>query len=366
MIYNFAPSYREAIFKLIDQEYDCDWYFGNNETDIKGLDLSVLQRTQLLKNHVIFRYPLYYQKGVLSLLWKKEYTTYFMLGDLFCLSTWLMGLLAWLFYPKKRIYFWSHGWYGKEQGLKRWLKKIFFSLADGTFLYGNHAKNLMLKEGFSEDRLYVIRNSLAHEKQIIVRRKLCDTSVYRKHFTNGYNNLIFIGRLTQVKRLDLLIKALVKLRERDLFYNLTFIGDGAQKEMLQDLVKRNNIEENVWFYGACYDESTNAELIYNADLCVAPGNVGLTAMHVMVFGTPVATHDSFMLQMPEFEAIHDGTTGCFFKYEDVNSIADSIERWFRTHKNDREKIREACFREIDMNWTPRFQLEVIKKHLKVD
>ena len=56
MIYNFAPSYREAIFKLIDQEYDCDWYFGNNETDIKGLDLSVLQRTQLLKNHVIFRY----------------------------------------------------------------------------------------------------------------------------------------------------------------------------------------------------------------------------------------------------------------------------------------------------------------------
>ena len=365
MIYNFAPSYREAIFKLIDQEYDCDWYFGDNKTDIKGLDMSVLKRVQLLKNQVIFCRPLYYQKGVLSLLRKQEYTTYFMLGDLFCLSTWLMGLLVRRFYPEKRIYFWSHGWYGKERSWKRWLKKIFFSFADGTFLYGNYAKNLMLKEGFAEDCLYVIRNSLAYEKQVSIREKLCDTSIYKQHFANEYNNLIFIGRLTRVKRLDLLIEALVKLRERDLFYNLTFIGDGEQKEKLQDLAKRNNIEGNVWFYGACYDEPTNAELIYNADLCVAPGNVGLTAMHVMVFGTPVATHDSFMLQMPEFEAIHDGMTGCFFKYEDVNSIAACIEHWFSIHKNDREKVRQACFQEIDENWTPQFQLEVIKKHLKV-
>lgn len=28
VIYNTAPRYREAVFRMIDAEYDCDWYFG--------------------------------------------------------------------------------------------------------------------------------------------------------------------------------------------------------------------------------------------------------------------------------------------------------------------------------------------------
>ena len=55
--------------------------------------------------------------------------------------------------------------------------------------------------------------------------------------------------------------------------------------------------------GECYSEETNAKLIYNADLCVAPGNIGLTAIHVMMFGCPAITHNDFKWQMPEFEAI---------------------------------------------------------------
>lgn len=74
---------------------------------------------------------------------------------------------------------------------------------------------------------------------------------------------------------------------------------------------RERVDKNVWFYGSCYDEQTNAELIYNADMCVAPGNVGLTAIHAMTFGCPVITHSDFKWQMPEFEAIHPGKTGDF-------------------------------------------------------
>lgn len=59
---------------------------------------------------------------------------------------------------------------------------------------------------------------------------------------------------------------------------------------------------------------TNAEFIYNADLCVSPGNVGLTAMHSLVFGCPVITHNCFEWQMPEFEAIQPGITGDFLRW----------------------------------------------------
>ena len=104
-------------------------------------------------------------------------------------------------------------------------------------------------------------------------------------------------------------------------------------------------------------------MIYNADLCVSPGNIGLTAMHALVFGTPATTHDDFPHQMPEFEAIREGVTGTFFKYNDVESLANSISRWFAENGNKREEVRRACMKEIDENWTPQFQLSVLKKYL---
>ena len=365
LIYNFAPRYREGIFRLIDRKYDCDWYCGDNATDIKGLDLYVLGYVNILHNRLVGRAPWYFQKGVLRLVRKKEYSTYFMLGDVYCLSTWFLAIVLKCFYPRKRVYFWSHGWYGKEGVVKKYLKKMFFKLVDGTFLYGNYAKDLMLKEGFRADRLFVIHNSLDYERQLRLRGELRETGVFQRHFGNDCRNLIFIGRLTVVKRLDLLIEALKMLNDREARYNLTLIGDGVQKEKLQELVARYNLEGNVWFYGACYDDKVNAELIYNADLCVSPGNVGLTAMHVMVFGTPVATHDNFPYQMPEFEAIHEGETGTFFKYNDVGAMVDRINLWFSSCR-DREKVRQACFCEIDRYWTPQYQMEVIKEHLKID
>lgn len=182
---------------------------------------------------------------------------------------------------------------------------------------------------------------------------------------NDNPNLIFIGRLTAVKRLDLLIEALAMLKEQGKMFNLTLIGDGTERQSLQQLAKVKEVESQVWFYGACYDERTNAELIYNADLCVSPGNVGLTAMHVMMFGTPVVTHNNFSHQMPEFESIHSGITGGFFVQNDVDSLVDCILKWFETHKGKRDEVRKACYKEIDTQWTPEFQMSVIRKNLKV-
>ena len=53
----------------------------------------------------------------------------------------------------------------------------------------------------------------------------------------------------------------------------------------------------------CYNEEANAELLYNASVCVCPAEVGLTAIHSLLFGTPVVSNDNFDEQMPEFESI---------------------------------------------------------------
>ena len=365
LIYDFAPRYREGIYRLIDHEYFCHWYFGRNDTDIKGLDLSILRQVTTMPILKVPHTPFYWQRGVVSLLRHKEYDTYFMLGELFCLSTWVFVLCHRLFYRKKRIYFWTHGWYGKENTMRRFLKRIFFKAVDGVFLYGNYARELMLKEGFKAENLFVIHNSLLYDKQLEIRKELRVTSIYRNHFKNKEENLIFIGRLTQVKRLDLLIEALSVLKVQGKQYNLTLVGDGVEKDALQLLVKEKELDSQVWFYGACYDEAVNAELIYNADLCVSPGNVGLTAIHAMMFGTPVLTHDNFPYQMPEFEVIQSGRTGDFFSYNDVGSMTRCIDNWIKVHQGKREEVRRACYHDIDRQWNPQFQMEVIKKHLQL-
>ena len=117
---------------------------------------------------------------------------------------------------------------------------------------------------------------------------------------------------------------------------------------------------NVWFYGACYDEKQICEFLYNADLCVSPGNVGLTAMHAMSFGLPVISHNNFPMQMPEFEAIIDGETGTFFKENDIQSLAEAIKRW-DSIAVDREKIRQACYKVIDEKYNPHKQVELLKQ-----
>ena len=247
---------------------------------------------------------------------------------------------------------------------KKLMKKVYFGLADGTFLYGNYAKELMIKEGFDANKLFVIHNSLNYEQQLEFRNELSPSNIYYEHFGNNHPILLFVGRLTKVKRIDLLFESLSLLKRQNKEFNVVLIGSGSEEVYLKRLSLKLGMADSVWFYGACYDEKTNAELIYNADLCVSPGNVGLTAIHTLMFGTPVVTHNDFTMQMPEFESIKDQVTGAFFEYNNAQSLAECIDKWFECNSAKRDVVRKECFEEIDNQWNPNFQMNVLKQYLK--
>lgn len=361
LIYNTAPRYREAIFRSIDEEYDCEWYFGETKTDIKEMDLSLLKSTHYYKyygNPTKF----YWKSDILSLLFNRKNKVFLTLAESRSMTDYLfLGLSRLL---GKKTYVWTHGWYGKESKLEAILKKWQFRHSEGLFVYSNYARELMIKEGIPAEKIITIHNSLHYDEQKALRESIQPSDIYKSHFGNDNPVLVFIGRLTKVKKLDQLVDALQILKQKGENYNIVFVGNGTERERLEHKVERLGLKEQVWFYGACYDEKTNAELLYNADLCVAPGNIGLTAMHSLVFGCPCVSHNCFKWQMPEFEAIHEGETGSFFEMDNVESLADCICRWFAEKANQREEVRKACFNEIDTQWNPYFQMEVIRKNLK--
>lgn len=353
-----SVHYRKEIFMLMDKELGIDFYFGDSrkQTAIKPLDISCLKNFKGYFHNVGFG-PIYWQNGAIRLLWS-DYTDLFTTATHYCLSAWVILLLAPLF--GKRVYLWSHGAYGDERGFKKMLTIWKMKRASGSLLYGNYAKRVLTEWGVPAERLHVFYNSLSYDEDIEIRKKLNRTDFYLNHFSNHCPNLFFIGRLTAVKKLDTIIQAMLILKDQGFQVNMTFVGDGPKREELEAMVVENKLEKNVWFYGACYDEKQIAEIIYNADLCVSPGDVGLTAMHSMTFGAPVISHNNFCHQMPEVEAIEEGLTGAFCLENDAESMANAIRNWL-TNGLDREQIRRNCYDVIDSKYNPHRQVEMIRK-----
>jgi len=355
-IFNYAPHYRRAIYHLMAKELDCDFFFGANllsGESLEKMELSCLpgfrKESKVLK---LYRYE--WQRDVVRQAFKR-YQIYILTGSP-ALSNIVFMLFARLF--GKRVFLWTHGLKSLEDG-KNPLVRFFFRSAAGYFMYGNYGRTIMLTYGIPEDRLFVINNSLDYERQIEVRKGLSLTSLYADRFRNNNPVVIFSGRLLKGKKIEMILEA-QSLLLGECPFNFVLVGDGPEQESLQRRADELGLAERVWFYGACYEEETLGSLFYNAALTVSPGNVGLTAIHSMMYGTPVLTHDNAAHQGPEHEAIIPGETGSFFSENDVLDLTHQIKCWF-TDCQDRENILRKCFRVIDGCYNPYYALKVMKQ-----
>ena len=360
LLYNFAQHYRIGIFRLIDRNLDCDMYFGDKLGDIKKLDYKELKNFKKEYRNVKLISKIYYQQGSVWIAFKK-YRDYIILGEYLCLSTWVILILCRLF--GKRTHIWTHGWYGSEGSLKKWVKKLFFSIPNSIFLYGEYAKKLMIEEGIASKKLFVVYNSLDYDEQLKIRLGASRTKGFNKFFSNSDPTIVFIGRITPEKKLEQVLEAQYSLLSKGVKFNTVIVGAGPSLDELKIIAQKYNISERVWFYGPCYDEDEIANLVFNSHVCVSPGNVGLTAIHSLNYGTPVITHSKFSAQGPEFEAIQDGITGSFFEYQNISSLSEKIEKWISMDMEKRENVRLECYKIVDQYYNPNYQLEVIKTAL---
>jgi glycosyltransferase involved in cell wall biosynthesis len=363
-IFNYPAHYSYPIYAKMGIELGCHFYFGDklpSNSEIRKLNVKELQGFQKELSTYFLTEHWHYLQGSFFLLFK--YKRFLITGEPYGLSNWLLLLFGTLF--GKRVYVWSHGWYGREGKVRKLLKKIFFSLAKGSFLYGNYARNLMIREGLNPNKLFIVYNSLNYMMHLQHRNSNFKSDLYKKHFNNSNPILIFIGRLTESKKIYLLLEAITVLKEKySMLFNAVLIGKGSDEHSLRTHSKKLGIAENVWFYGSCYDEHEIGMLFTNSSICISPGEVGLTAIHSMSYGVPVITHDNFNEQGPEFESIIAGETGMFFKENDVNSLGEAIKVMYQILEKDGQKIRENCYSVIDNNYNPNYQIEILKNNLR--
>lgn len=123
-----------------------------------------------------------------------------------------------------------------------------------------------------------------------------------------------VGRLVPYKRFDLLIEA-----SNALGFPLTIVGKGQEFSRLKKMAG-----PNVTFLGYVPDDDLPS-LYASARAVLFPQHedAGIVPLEAMACGTPVIAFG----QGGARDAVVDGTTGCFFDGQTVESIADALRRF---------------------------------------
>lgn len=363
VIYHFFAHYRRAVVERLAKDTHHAWCFVGDDrdfgSDIKPADLDPsVRRIRTRCTRLIG--PTMWQHGILWTVLSPRWATVIFLGNPYYLATWPAAILARL--TGKRVLFWTHGWTSPPRGARRWIRRIFYRLAHGLLIYGRFAKTVAIAEGFPPERVHVVGNSLdVPAQRASLARIPADrpAAVRRELFGDERTPVISCTtRLTPQRRLDMLLDAASLLRARGRPVNIVLVGDGPERAALER--QSAELRLKVRFLGACYDEDRIGEILLASNACVAPGQVGLTAMHALAFGVPVISHGDPWRQMPEFESIVPGKTGSLFTEGDVKSLADAMEPWIRSSTIS-ESTRADCREMIDRFWSPAFQAEVIMR-----
>lgn len=364
-IFNYNPLYRYPIYKKMADVFGCDFFFGDTVFQpIKGFDKSSLPGyidTIYAKKLNLGGFIKYSNT---KRIFRKEYTHFIIVGEPRYLVNWQVLLYAKL--TGKKVMMWTHGVLNEAFIAKkstRFLYSLFFRLSDIILQYGEHPTPIMLDLGCKIERIKYIHNSLDTALLHSIYESLSPSPIYRNHFKNNNPTVIYIGRIQKRKRVDLLVLAVEELRKHGMYVNIVIVGGKTDDEDLEQLIEDNNHDGHIWMYGPCYEEERNAELLYNASLCVCPSQVGLTAIHSLSYGTPVVSNDNFGAQMPEYESITPNVTGSFFKEDDINDLAKHIYSWVSIPREKREAIREIAVKSIADAWSVNYQIEILKSLL---
>ncbi len=177
----------------------------------------------------------------------------------------------------------------------------------------------------SEDLKKDTLRNFSIEKDIRVIYNFIDFERFRKidkeHFKKalapeGEKILIHTSNFRKVKRVDDVIKIFAKVNQ-DIPSKLLLIGDGPERQRLEDLCRKMEICDDVRFLGK---QDAIEELLAVSDLFLIPSeneSFGLAALEAMACHVPVISSDAGGL--PELN-IH-GYSGCVLPIGDVDDMS---------------------------------------------
>jgi colanic acid/amylovoran biosynthesis glycosyltransferase len=165
----------------------------------------------------------------------------------------------------------------------------------------------------------------------------------------GVPLLLFVAQLTERKGAPVLIEACRLLAERGVAFRCVVVGDGPQKPLVEQLVKRYALQQVVELIGSLHQEDVKSYL-ERADVFVLPC---VTASNGDMDGIPVSLMEAMAMEIPTVstyvsgipELIENEESGLLVNEKDEVALANALQRLLEDQalcaklgKNGRHKV----------------------------
>ncbi|MBK0417569.1 glycosyltransferase [Leucobacter sp. CSA1] len=159
----------------------------------------------------------------------------------------------------------------------------------------------------------------------------------------GENRLVFVGRITLEKEIDVILRALTRL-DPSLNASLTLVGDGDQRRALEKLAAELGVAARVRFTGRVSDEQLRAHLTEASVFVIASiaELQSIATMEAMASGLPVIAADAMALP----HLVHDGENGHLFQPGNDRELAERIERVLRLSDEEYGRMQRASLEAV--------------------
>jgi glycosyltransferase involved in cell wall biosynthesis len=190
------------------------------------------------------------------------------------------------------------------------------------------------------------------EHQVTVVNYCVNKEIYYHDESNSYDafRLGYFGRLKKYKSVDHLIRAMDILRRQYPGIRLDIIGDGDDKQRLEELSAELGLNDCITFHGFI-PEAAKAPLLQKMHLVVNTSSKegwGLTVVEANACGAPVVAADVPGLR----DSVVDSSTGLLYEYGNIDEMVTRIKRIL-----DSEETRNSLRRNA-LDWAASFDWEI--------
>ncbi|MFE6996705.1 glycosyltransferase [Microbacterium sp. NPDC057659] len=152
------------------------------------------------------------------------------------------------------------------------------------------------------------------------------------------NRMLFVGRLTGEKQVDVVLHAMTKL-DPALDVHFDIAGGGDQRKNLEHLAEKLGLSDRVTFHGRVSDEELR-DLYSRASVFVIASIAELQSivtMEAMASALPVVGADAVALP----HLVHDGENGYLFEPGNVDDLAEKVTRVLTASPAEYERMQRA-------------------------
>ena len=256
---------------------------------------------------------------------------------------------------RKRIgtVWWSLGLMANQSpvtiAIRRWLMHI----PDAIALYTTDERDYFVRKGVPSEKVFVAQNTI----DVTAEKHAAETwtaygaeSFLAEQGLSSKTLFLFCARLRQIKRVDLILRAMSMLRKDRPDIHLVVIGEGELQAELKELASQLKLDGSISWLGSVYEAQKLAPWYLASKALVIPTGIGLAAFQSFAYGLPCITTANRHKQSPEATALMDGYNCLMFEDENIRDIAEKM-RLVASDGHLQQRLSRNARRTMDEEYT---------------